>query len=82
MWGFNLHHRRERMKYITGIVLLCSVTGCTAYKKEILKREYNGSLYVTIESARIHNEPACIVGGKVKYLGELYSNALENISKK
>ena len=67
------------MRNILFGLLVVSVTGCAAYKKEIIKRDYEHQLYVTIESARIHGDAGCIVGNRIQEINDRYNFEMQKI---
>lgn len=70
------------MKYFYFALFSIVLNGCMAYKKEMLKNDYNHKIYITIENARIHNEAACVVGNRIQDLGYQYIYELEKLDKR
>jgi len=62
-------------KYFILMMGAVSLVGCATIERERARQEFNHEVYISVENARINDEPACILGGKIK-------NAIEKLKDK
>ena len=69
------------MKLLSLMLGMSLLTGCAGIKQASDNRKaqsvFEHKVYITIENARINDEPANILGGKIKKFIEEFSDAVK-----